>query len=191
MRHPLPIYPMPAVACILALVCCPSLARQPAADEAQLEPIERLVKDLNGIGAHYKNVKMKVGSRMAGASLVDPSTGGPPPTPAEACCKANLKIVERKLQHMARTIELLYVHYNERRDREAIGALETIRAEMQAVARGFAAFKMERTEAGGQQALLGVLRPYNRLRLAIEQLQNCCPVEMRYWAEPAPAPGRP
>jgi hypothetical protein len=175
---------------LAAAAVAPAAAQQPPEQEPRM-PIERLLKDLKGVGAHYQNSKVKIGRGMAGMSIGEAGGQQRPPTPAEACCSSNLDHVTGKLQKMNRTLEHLYLYYKDRRDSEAIGVLETIRAEMHAVARGFAAFRMEQTTEGAQQAMVGILRPYHRLREAIEQLEACCPVDPGIWTEPAAGPRRP
>jgi hypothetical protein len=173
--------PLLALVCLLALAGLPSIAEEPAEGRAP-DALDLLAKDLNGIGAHYKNSKVKIGRGMSGASS---SAGGAGPvTPAEACCDSNLKIVERKLQMMAGRLEQLYAYYSDRRDDEAITELQVTREELIVVSKGFAAFKVAKTDNQAREALLSILRPYDRLRRSIETLKGCCPIDPKHWAGP-------
>jgi len=186
MKNRISSRPLLALVCLLALAGLPSIAEEPAAGR-EPDALDLLAKDLQGIGAHYKNSKVKIGRGMSGAS--SSAAGGGPVTPAEACCDSNLKIVERKLQTMAGRLEQLYAYYDDRRDEEAITELQVTREELIVVSKGFAAFKKAKSDHAAREALLSILRPYDRLRRSIEALKGCCPIDPKYWAAPPSSAG--
>jgi len=150
-----------------------------AADEEELPPIERLKKDLLGIQKNLTNAKGKLKRGMAGASPTGPDGQATkrPPTPGESCCGSNIERINMKIHMLTRTLEQLHVYYAERNNAEALAALDQIHSELNVVSRGVAIFKMAGTTDRAEQAMLGIIRPFNRLRRAIEQLEACCPVD--------------
>ena len=152
-------------------------------------PIERLKQDLHGIANNITNAKMRMRQRMAGMSGGAEEAPEKPPTPAQACCGANIERINKKIELMTRTLEQLYVYYTERRDSEALALVDTIRVELHAISRGVAIFRLEGSKDSAQQALSGLLRPFNRLRKSIDELAACCAVDPALWSEPAA--GRP
>jgi hypothetical protein len=150
-----------------------------AADEDELPPIERLEHDLLGIQKNLTNATGKLRRGMAGVASTDAEGDGAkrPPTPAESCCGSNIERINTKIHLMTRTLEQLDVYYAERRNAEALAALHEIHGELNIVSRGVAIFKMAGTRERAEQALVGIIRPFNRLRKAIERLETCCPVD--------------
>lgn len=150
-----------------------------AADRDELPPVERMKQDLVGIQNNLTNANMKLKLGMAGVSRAgaEEETAQRPPTPAESCCGGNIERINKKLHLVTRTLEELDVYYAERRNSEGLAALDQIRGELNIVARGVAMFKMAGTVDRAEQALNGIIRPFNRLREAIEQLEACCPVD--------------
>jgi hypothetical protein len=150
-----------------------------AADQDELPPIERMKEDLVGIQKNLTNANMKLKLGMSGVSSAgaEGETAQRPPTPAESCCSGNLERMNKKLHLVTRTLEQLDVYYAERRNSEALAVLDQIRGEVNVVARGVAIFQMAGTTGRAQQALDGIIRPFHRLREAIEQLEACCPVD--------------
>ena len=164
-------------ASLLALAVVLLLSGSPvAAAEDELPPIELLQKHLLGIQKNITNVTMKVPHDWSGAGSPGGSTERPP-TPAEKCCSGNIKRMNNHVREMMGTIEQLGIYFTERNDAEALMYLGQVRGELSVVTRGLAIFKMSGTVRRAQEALLGIIRPFNRLRVAIGQLHECCPVE--------------
>jgi hypothetical protein len=149
------------------------------ADEEELPPIERLKKDLLGIQKNLTNAKGKLKRGIGGVSSTGPEGQGAErrPTPAQSCCGSNIERINMKIHMLTRTLEELQVHYVERENAEALAALDQIHAELNVVARGVAIFKMAGTRERAEQAMTGLIRPFNRLREAIDRLAACCPVD--------------
>ncbi len=169
----------------LGLSAASSVAQEP--EREPTSPIERLKLDLKGIGNNITNATMRIRRNMAGMSKPEEQAPQPPPTPAETCCRPNIERINKKIEIMTRTLEQLYVYYTERRDSQALQVIDTIQAELHAISRGVAIFRMEGSKDSAQQALAGLLRPFNRLRKAIDELAACCAVDPALWAEPPPA----
>ena len=174
---------------VLLIGLAPALVVAQEQKSEPAPPIERLKQDLKGIANNITNAKMRIRRRMAGLSHADDEAPARPPTPAEDCCRSNIERINKKIELMTRTLEPLYVYYTERRDSEALLVVDTIQAELHAISRGVAIFRMEGTKDSAQQALYGLLQPFNRLRKAIDELAVCCPVDPALWVEPAA--GRP
>ena len=150
-----------------------------AADEDDLPPMERLKQDLLGIQKNLTNATGKLKRGMAGVSSTDAAGDAAerPPTPAESCCGSNIERIKMKIHLLTRTLEQLDVYYAERGNAEALAVLDQIRGELNIVSRGVAVFKMAGTTGRAQQALVGIIRPFSRLRKAIDRLEACCPVD--------------
>ena len=82
-----------------------------------------------------------------------------------------------RINEMVQTLEELDVYYADRVNSEGLEQLNIIRGELSIVSRGVAVFKMSGTNDTAGQALLGIIRPFNRLRTAVEDLEACCPTE--------------
>jgi hypothetical protein len=163
---------------IAGLVVAGPLAAEPRDEE--LPPIERLQKGLVGIRSHLQNMSIKVRYGMGGVSSDESAENeatGKPPTPAESCCASNLERINEKIHGMTRTLEQLDIYFAERGNSEGLAVVDEIRVELNVVARGVAVLKMAGTAERADQAQIGILRPYNRLRKAVERLETCCPVE--------------
>ncbi len=155
-------------------------------DDEPSSPLDRLSQNLLGIQNNLTNAKLKVRHRMGGAVSQNSGTGAEngedskdrrPPTPAEACCSSNLELIQKRFGQLHREVESLYLYYADRNNSEALAVLNQIQGEMNTVAQGVAVFKMAGTVDRANQAMVGIIRPFNRLREAIEQLQACCPVD--------------
>jgi hypothetical protein len=180
---------IPLLALLIGLA--PALAAAQERQDEPAPPIERLKQDLKGIANNITNAKMRMRQRMSGMSGGSDEAPAKPPTPAEACCRSNIERINKKIELMTRRLEQLYVYYTERRDSEALLVVDTIQAELHAISRGVAIFQMEGSKDSAQQALSGLLRPFNRLRKAIDELAACCAVDPALWSEPAAGPPQP
>ena len=67
--------------------------------------------------------------------------------------------------------------YAQQQHTQAREQLGSIGSDLMTVARGTAMFKMAGTKARAGEALEGLIRPFNRLRKAVEDLEACCPLE--------------
>jgi hypothetical protein len=147
------------------------------AEEQPLPPIERLQKSLLGMQKNLQNAKVKLTHGMSG--LAPP--GGQAsterqPTPAEQCCASNVERINAKAREMAQTLDQLDLYYADTQNSEGLARLDPIRGELHTVSQGVAIFRMAGNRDRAGQALLGIIRPFNRLRDAINELSECCPV---------------
>lgn len=169
----------------LSIGLLPALVAAQEQESASPPPIERLKQDLQGIANNITNAKMRIRRKMAGMSSTGDEAPAKPRTPAETCCRSNIERINKKIELMTRTLEQLYVHYTEQRDSEALLLVDTIQVELHAISRGVAIFQMEGSKDSAEQALFGLLRPFNRLRKAVDELGVCCAVDPALWSEPA------
>jgi hypothetical protein len=173
--------PLLIMGLVALLVAGPALAAPaPQEEEERLGPIAQLQKDLLGAQKNLSNVRMRLRGNMAGISSDGTTADGAPrrpPTPIEACCQSNIDRVNSKIHSMNRMLERLDVYYAEREQTEALAALDRIRGELNAVARGVAILKMAGTQDRAMQALHGLFRPSHELTKALIALGECCPVD--------------
>ena len=97
-------------------------------------------------------------------------------TPTEKCCASNIDRMNAKLADISSALDELNLYYARKRDSQAIGVLSEIRGKAGIVAQGVAAFRQARTTARANEALFGMIRPFNELRATVEQLEACCPI---------------
>jgi hypothetical protein len=120
---------------------------------------------------------MKLHRGLSGVTQSDTEGAGREPTPAEACCDSNIERINVRLGEMVQTLEQLHLYYGDRNIPAGVEQVNTIGGELQTVSRGVSVFKMSRSPGLADQALLGLIRPFNRLREAVDDLEDCCPTE--------------
>ena len=155
------------------------------ADEGSPTLIDELKKELLGIQNNISNAKMKLRNPMSGVSATGSIDKGSkrPPTPAEACCSVNLESIRKHTENLNRTFEQLYLYYSDRNQAAALIEVDQVRGQLGIISRGTAVFKMAGSEGQAEQALFGLIRPFNELRAGIGRLEACCPVEPAATAE--------
>jgi hypothetical protein len=155
------------------------------AEEEQPTLIDQLKKEMLGIQNNITNAKMRLRNPTSGLASAGAAEETPdrPPTPAEACCSRNLENIRQHAESMNRTFEQLYLHYSDRNQAAALIEVDQVRGQLNVVSRGMAVFKMAGSNGQAEQALLGLIRPFNELRAGIVRLEACCPVEPAAAAE--------
>ena len=160
-------------AALAGLACCMPVG---AAEEEPLTPMEQMHQGLLVIQQHISgsNVKLDLGLRKPSS----PAAGTQPPaTPAESCCIGHIDRVTKETRELVQVMNQLDLWYAEQDHAEARERLATIHIELITVARGMAMFKMAGSKPRAKEALQGLIRPFNRLRKAVEELEACCPLE--------------
>ncbi len=146
--------------------------------EKEPTPIEQLNRDLLGMQRNISSSNMKVERRMAGvAPLVNDDGTTRQPTVAEACCMPHIERINKKIGSMTRTVDRLDLEYAGAENSRGLTTVNEIRTQLTILSQGMSAFKTAESQQRAQQALQGLIRPFNRLRGGIETLQECCPVE--------------
>ena len=162
-------------AALAGLACCMALG---AGEEEQLTPMERMHLALLDIQHHItaSNAKLDLGLTGASPRVTDGGTEHPA-TPAESCCIPHIDRITKEIRGLIQIMDQLDLWYAEQNYAEARARLGPIRTELITVARGMAVFKMVGSKPRAKEALQGLIRPFNRLRKAIEELEACCPLE--------------
>ena len=135
------------------------------------------------------NVKLERGLTGASSNVADGGTERAA-TPAESCCIAHIDRITKEIRELIQMMDRLDLSYAEQNHAEARAQLGPIRTEMITVARGMAVFKMAGSKPRAKEALQGLIRPFNRLRKAVEELEACCPLEIAAdgrWKAKAPS----
>ncbi len=162
-------------AALVGPACCMPVG---AAEKEERTPMEQMRRALLGIQQHITGSNMKLGRGMTGAtSNVPHEATGRPATPAESCCIAHIDHITKKIRELIQMVDRLDLWYAEQDHAEARAMLGQIRTELITVARGMAVFKMAGSRPRAKEALQGLIRPFNRLRQAVEELEVCCPLE--------------
>ena len=165
--------------CVAAAVACGACCMPVgAAEEEQPTPMEQMHRALLGIQLHITASNVKLGRNLMGTS---PNLGEGeaqrPATPAESCCLPHIDYITKEIRKLTQIAGQLDVWYAEQQHVQAREQLGLIRTELITVARGTAVFKMAGTKARAGEALQGLIRPFNRLRKSVEDLEACCPLE--------------
>ena len=162
-------------AALAGLACCMAVG---AAEEQQLTPMEQMHRSLFGIQQHItgSNVKLKLGLTGTSSNVPDGGTERPA-TPAESCCTPHIDRITKEIRELLQVMEQLGLWYAEQDHAAARAQLGQIHTELITVARGMAVFKMAGSKPRANEALQGLIRPFNRLRKAVEELEACCPLE--------------
>ncbi len=162
-------------AALAGLACCMPVG---AAEEEQLTPMEQMHRSLFGIQQHITGSNVKLKLALTGTSSNVPDVGTErPATPAESCCIAHIDRITKEIRELIQMMDRLDLSYAEQNHAEARAQLDPIRTELITVARGMAVFKMAGSKPRAKEALQGLIRPFNRLRQAVEELEACCPLE--------------
>jgi hypothetical protein len=157
------------------------LAAGPVAHAEETQPtlIDEIKENLLGIQNNISNARVRLHKPLRGiaSGSADEKVPDRPPTVAEQCCSANLKNMRRHAESMNQTLEQLFLYYSDRNQAAALIELDQIREQLNVVARGVAVFRISGSNAQAEQALLGLIRPFNELRAGVARLETCCPVE--------------
>lgn len=156
---------------VIGLVVSVALSTTAGAEEPK-SSFEILRGDLQGIANNLTNVKMRMSNPAGAGSLTSPSGGEQ--TPAVACCNSNLDRIGERMRSTSQILEQLQLEFTDSKNAQGLQSLELVHREMSVVSRGLAVFKMARTADAAQQALAGLIRPFNRWREATVALEQCC-----------------
>ena len=159
-------------ATLAGLACCMPVG---AAGEEPLTPMEQMHKAVLGIQRNISGSNVKLKRGLTGAS--PRGTGEDTATPAESCCISHINLILKKIRELTQTMDQFDLWYAKQDHAGAREQLREVRIELITVARGIAAFKMAGTKQRAGEALQGLIRPFNRLRKAVEELEACCPLE--------------
>lgn len=172
----------------IALACAVAglAAWMPASAGAkELPPIESFRADLLDIQNHLTNVSMKLKLDLRGGAAPE-ELPDRELTPGEACCWANIKTIRAKLHHMNETVGKLRLHFIEVTDTTGLAAVDRIVTEMNAVAIGVSHLQVSKEIERARRARIGLTKPFNRLRAAVDALEECCPVKKLKGQKPKP-----
>lgn len=175
-RRPGRVRGLPATIALIGLAFCPAAGA--AEEKKELTPMEQLQKNLLGMQHNITASNVKLERRPIGAANSAPETAvGREPTPAETCCISHVDRINLKIRSINEIADWLDPWYAEQDHAEALEALDQIRSELKILARGIAVFRMAGSTRRAGEALQGLIRPFNRLRTAIDGLEQCCPLE--------------
>lgn len=164
-----------AAAVVLVAWCMPVDATEKKEEPTPIEQMHRALLEIqqNITGS---NVKLRRNLTGTSPSLREGETRRPA-TPAEECCLPHIENITRGIRKLTRIAGQLDARYAEQQHAQAGEQLGLIRTELITIARGTAVFKMAGTKARAGEALQGLIRPFNRLRKSVEELEACCPLE--------------
>jgi len=167
---------------VLGLVFCLTAGVAPgvlAEDETAADPAtERIAAGFLGIQNHVGNMKMKLREGIAGVGS-DAKPANPNPDREEwvdACCGFNVDKIGFWLAQIAVVVEQLERYHANARNTEALSEINTLRDGLTEVAVGMTHFARSKSQFDADQALKGIIRPFNGARDASNRLAECCPV---------------
>ena len=144
------------------------------AEEEQPTLIDQLKKEMLGIQNNITNGEDEApepDERALIGGRGRQRAGSASDSPAEACCSRNLENIRKHAESMNRTFEQLYLHYSDRNQAAALIEVDQVRGQLSVVSRGTAVFKMAGSNGQAEQALFGLIRPFNELRAGIARLE--------------------
>jgi hypothetical protein len=160
-------------------VLCSALG---AADKPAPTPFEQINQDLLHIQNHVANAGMRLRHPVVSINVKPsdrPATPGPGAgsagTPARTCCQNNIDAVLQKVRVLNEQFDRLDVQKTGERRAEALTYLEMMRTRLDMVAQGMAAFATAESTGRANEALQGIIRPFNELRRAKDALEQCFP----------------
>ncbi len=155
----------------------PAGESEPALEE--LEPLPRLEKALEEIGAHVHNASV----RVRYVSQSGPTPGGlvnrkerKIVNTSQDCCVTNVKVIAERLETVTKAIRELYALHQQGRDETAINLVAHMGGHVVELQEGFRQFRQASESTAAKIGLNHMGQALNHVRRDLEEYHDCCAV---------------